>query len=195
MESTKFKLFTPSQKFKPDRISLKKVAIIGSGKVASSIAFSLVLKEVCDHVVIVDKNEERLKAEAQDYQYGSYFLTSRPKIQATTDFSSAKGAKIVILAIDVTKIEGEDFTEVLQRNVDVYKATVPNAIQFCSDAIFIVVSATCDILSCEFIIIFDHSATDLLNICTQTSHGSCQDFRNLASLASEQASKRHDFVA
>ena len=118
------------------------------------------LKEGSDHIVIVDKNEDQVKAEALDFQYGSYFLTSNPKIQATTDYASAKGAKIVILAIDVRKIEGEDFIEFLQRNVDVYKATVPNVVQFCSDAIFIVVSATCDILSCEFTIISDLRSTD-----------------------------------
>lgn len=155
MSSSKDKLFTPTNKLRPDGISLKKVAIIGSGKVASTIAYTLLLKEASDHIVIVDKNEDQVKAEVLDFQYGAYFLTSSPKIQATTDYSSAKGAKIVILAIDVRKIEGEDFYEFLQRNVDVYKATVPNVVQFCSDAIFIVVSATCDILSCEFTIISD----------------------------------------
>lgn len=151
MTSTKDKLFALNPKLKADlNLQSSKVSIIGSGRVASTIAYTILIKGFSNQVVIIDRNEDRLKSEFQDILYGSYFLTDDPNILATTDFSAAKNSHIIIFAIDVAKIEGEDFNEFLQRNVDVYKATVPNVVQFCSDAIFIVVSTVCDILSCEF---------------------------------------------
>lgn len=152
MASVKKKLFTPSLQLKQDQnfSQQSKVSIIGNGKVATTIAFSLLLKGISNHVVMIDKSEEKVKAEGQDLLYGLSYFDNQPKIQATSDFSSVHGSKIVIFAIDVRKIEGEDFFEFLQRNVDVYKATVPNVVQFCSDGIFILVSATCDILSCKY---------------------------------------------
>lgn len=148
--STKNKLFISNLKSRDPNISQSKISIIGSGELATSIAFSLVVQKISNHIVIIDKNEERLKAECQDLQYGSYFLTNNPKVQYSSDFSIIINSRIVVLAVDVKKIEGEDFLEFLQRNVDVYKATVPNVVHFCSNAVILVVSATCDILSCEF---------------------------------------------
>lgn len=151
-KSTKEKLFSsPFLKIKSEKKSCSKVAIIGSGKTASSIAFSLLVKEISDHVVLVDKNEDQLKAELQDFQYGSSFFRSNPQIEASSDYSTTSKAKVVVFAIDVNKIEGEDYTEFLQRNVDVYKKIVPNVIQYCSDAVFIIVSLTCDILACSIL--------------------------------------------
>lgn len=142
------KLFSLLPSFRRN-LQLTKVTVVGSGSVASTIAYTLLLKNICDQVVLIDKNNDRIRAEFQDLLYGSYFLNENSIIRGTTDFSAAKNSQIIIFAIDVPKIEGEDFNEFLQRNVDFYKSTVPNVVQFCSDAIFIVVSSTCDILSCE----------------------------------------------
>lgn len=148
MALAKEKLFSlvPSLR---QNLQLTKVTIVGSGPVASTIAYTLLLKNISDQVVLIDKNDDRIKAEFQDLLYGSYFLNENQIIRGTTDFSGAKNSQIIIFAIDVPKIEGEDFNEFLQQNVDFYKSTVPNVVQYCSDAIFIVVSSTCDILSCE----------------------------------------------
>jgi malate/lactate dehydrogenase len=165
--TTNQKLFSVCPNLK-QHLPSTKVTIVGSGRVASTIAYTLLLKGISDQVVIVDKSEDRLKAEFQDLLYGSYFFNENPNILGTTDFSAAKNSQVIIFAIDVAKIEGEEFDEFLQRNIDFYKITVPNVVQFCSDAIFIVVSATCDILSCEFCslhFLFVHSNKKYLNRC------------------------------
>lgn len=148
--TTKNKLFVSSLKFRDQKFSPNKISIIGSGKLATTIAFSLAVQKISNHIVIIDKNEERLRAECQDLQFGSDFLTNNPKVQFSSDYSIIINSRIIVLAVDVKKNDGEDFLEFLQRNVDVYKATVPNIVHFCSNAILLVVSATCDILSCEF---------------------------------------------
>lgn len=48
------------------RINKSKVAIIGSGLVGSSTAFSLITQGVCDEVLMVDINAEKASGEVRD---------------------------------------------------------------------------------------------------------------------------------
>ena len=52
-------------------MSLKKskVAIIGTGLVDSSTAFSLITQGVCDEILMIDINEERALGEVMDLNH------------------------------------------------------------------------------------------------------------------------------
>ena len=46
-----------------------KIAIIGTGRVGSSIAYALVLKQSCDHLVIAGRSYEKARGDALDLQH------------------------------------------------------------------------------------------------------------------------------
>ena len=60
-----------------------KVGIIGAGGVGSATAFALVMRGVARKVVLIDANEKRAQAEAQDIAHAAHSLMptrSRPEL-------------------------------------------------------------------------------------------------------------------
>ena len=45
---------------------MKKVAVIGIGHVGSTVAYTLIARQLCDTLVLFDKNEKLVEAEKND---------------------------------------------------------------------------------------------------------------------------------
>nr|XP_061809723.1 L-lactate dehydrogenase B chain-like isoform X2 [Nerophis lumbriciformis] len=51
-----------------------KVTVVGVGQVGMACAISILLRDLCDELALVDVMEDRLKGEVMDLQHGSLFL-------------------------------------------------------------------------------------------------------------------------
>ncbi|XP_075932183.1 L-lactate dehydrogenase B-A chain isoform X2 [Anarhichas minor] len=73
MSSVLQKLITPlaSSPAEPPR---NKVTVVGVGQVGMACAISILLRDLCDELALVDVMEDRLKGEMMDLQHGSLFL-------------------------------------------------------------------------------------------------------------------------
>ncbi|XP_054480306.1 L-lactate dehydrogenase B-A chain isoform X2 [Anoplopoma fimbria] len=73
MSSVLQKLITPlaSSPAEPPR---NKVTVVGVGQVGMACAISVLLRDLCDELALVDVMEDRLKGEMMDLQHGSLFL-------------------------------------------------------------------------------------------------------------------------
>lgn len=78
------------------KISRNKVVIIGAGQVGATIAFSLVVQEVCAEITLVDINEMKALGEAMDLQHGIEYFGRNTKITAGT-YADCKDAEIVVI--------------------------------------------------------------------------------------------------
>ena len=58
-----------------------KVAIVGTGLVGSSTAFSLLTQGVCDEILMIDINEERALGEAMDLNHCIEYLNRNTKVR------------------------------------------------------------------------------------------------------------------
>ena len=52
----------------------KKVAIIGMGNVGSTIAYTVLLKNVCSRLIVTDKNEKLSHAQLLDLQHAAVLM-------------------------------------------------------------------------------------------------------------------------
>ena len=52
----------------------RKVAIVGTGLVGSSTAFSLITQGVCEEILMIDLNKERALGEAMDLNHCIEYL-------------------------------------------------------------------------------------------------------------------------
>uniref|UniRef100_A0A672FXC4 L-lactate dehydrogenase n=1 Tax=Salarias fasciatus TaxID=181472 RepID=A0A672FXC4_SALFA len=71
--STKEKLIGHVMKEEPVG-SRNKVTVVGVGMVGMASAISVLLKDLCDELALVDVMEDKLKGEVMDLQHGSLFL-------------------------------------------------------------------------------------------------------------------------
>lgn len=122
-----------------------KVGIVGSGYVGATAAYAIVMNGTARHVVLVDNNEARARAEAADILHAVPFAHAC-NVQAG-DFSDLTGCKAVIMAAGVSQKPGETRLQLLERNTAVFQAVIPQIFQNAPEAILIVATNPVDIMT------------------------------------------------
>jgi L-lactate dehydrogenase len=126
--------------------SLKpKIAIIGAGNVGSTFAFSLMLSGLAREIVLIDKNESLAIGECIDLNHGLSF-THPIKIYAA-GFEGCKDADIVVITAGANQKPNETRTDLVNKNVAIFKDIVPAVAKYTKDAILLVVTNPVDILT------------------------------------------------
>jgi L-lactate dehydrogenase len=121
-----------------------KVAIIGAGMVGSAAGFALILKGIAKELVLVDIDEARARAEAEDIAHAVPFAA--PAMVRHGGYSDIAGAGVVILACGVSQKPGESRLALLERNAEVFRIVVGEVMAVCPDAVLLVASNPVDIM-------------------------------------------------
>lgn len=122
-----------------------KISILGSGRVGSSIAYSLTLGGVCSEIVLVDIAKELAEGEAMDILQGTPF--SRCVNIHAGDYSDVAGSDIIIVTLGRARKPGQTRIELAQANVDIIKSVMPKVAESAPDAIYVLVSNPVDVLT------------------------------------------------
>ncbi|XP_050296852.1 L-lactate dehydrogenase B chain-like [Anthonomus grandis grandis] len=122
-----------------------KVTVVGCGDVGMACTFSILAQGVSSDVTMIDLNADKMKGEMFDIQHGCLYLNA--KVASGTDYAVTANSKICVITAGVRQKEGESRLNLVQRNTDVLKDIVPNLAKHSPDAIMLVVSNPCDILT------------------------------------------------
>ncbi|MDN5315871.1 MAG: L-lactate dehydrogenase [Clostridiales bacterium] len=126
----------------------KKVTIIGTGNVGSTIAYTLAVNGIASEIVIIDINHKKALGEALDIRQGIPFCP--PASIYAGDFSDAAGSDIVILTSGLPRKPGQSRLDLAQTNVDITKQIIPKVTKYATEAVYVVVSNPVDILTYVF---------------------------------------------
>jgi len=122
-----------------------KIGIIGCGFVGSSGAFAIALVGAANELILVDLDADLANAHAEDILHATPF--SEPVRIAAGDYSTLRGAELVVLACGVGQKPGESRLKLLERNVNVFQNVVPRVLEHAPDSILLVVSNPVDIMT------------------------------------------------
>ncbi len=122
-----------------------KVGIVGSGLVGSTAAYALVMRGVGREIVLVDKNESRAAAEADDIRHAVPFAHAL-EVRAG-GYADLTGCQAVVLCAGVGQKPGETRLQLLQRNAAVFRDVVPSILQYAPHAVLIVATNPVDIMT------------------------------------------------
>jgi L-lactate dehydrogenase len=122
-----------------------KVGIVGSGFVGSTAAYALVMRGVGQEIVLIDQDEKRAKAEADDIFHAVPFASS-VNVYAG-GYADLAGARVVIMAAGVNQKPGETRMQLLERNAGVFHSVIPNIIDNAPDAIIVVATNPVDVMT------------------------------------------------
>jgi L-lactate dehydrogenase len=122
-----------------------KVGIVGSGFVGATAAFAIVLRGVAREVVLVDLDERRSRAEADDILHAVPF--SNPVDVRSGRYSDLAGSSLVILTAGVGQKPGETRLELLGRNAAVFKTVVSQVVTAAPGAVLLVASNPVDAMT------------------------------------------------
>ncbi len=126
-------------------VNIKKVAIIGTGFVGSSIAFALLNEEIFSEIVLIDRNKEKAEGEAMDLSHG---LPYRSNMNIYVgEYKDIKDASIVILTAGANQKEGETRLDLIHKNASIIRSIIQEIKPIEMEGILLVVSNPVDILT------------------------------------------------
>ncbi len=126
-------------------INQRKVAMIGCGFVGAATAFSLMESGLFTEMVLIDADKDRAEGEALDISHGLPF--ARPMKIYAGDYDDIVDAAIIIITAGANQKPDETRLDLVQKNVNIFKAIIPKIARRQCPGILLVVSNPVDILT------------------------------------------------
>lgn len=124
-----------------------KLAIIGIGHVGSSLAYAIVLKGLCTHLLLANRNIKKARGNALDLQHMLSFC-DRPMIIESGAIDEVKDYDIVVITASAQ--ENSPITsriELAPANIKLFKQIIPILAYKNPKSIFIIITNPVDVLT------------------------------------------------
>lgn len=128
------------------KIAQRKVAIVGSGLVGSTTAFSLITQGICDEVMLIDINEERAFGEVMDLRDSIEYLNRNVKVTAG-NYEDCGDMNLIVITAGPPPKPGESRLDTLGESARICKTIVEPIMASGFDGIFLVISNPVDIMA------------------------------------------------
>ena len=139
--------FTPNPSVESNvSIRPRKGVIIGAGQVGMACAYSMMIQNCFDELILQDINSDRLQGEVMDLMHGVPFVAPI-EIKAGTVADVGQDADLVIITAGATQKSGETRLDLVVRNVAIFKQLIPDIVKYCPNAILLIVSNPVDIMT------------------------------------------------
>jgi L-lactate dehydrogenase len=122
-----------------------KIAIIGAGRVGSTIAYSFLLKSLASEIILVDVQKERCDGEVRDLADTLTFCQTSRVLQGT--FEQARSADIIVISAGHAQQPGETRLDLYHKNKDIIASIMHNLEPLNPSAIIIMVTNPLDIMT------------------------------------------------
>ncbi|THF83532.1 L-lactate dehydrogenase [Cohnella fermenti] len=126
-------------------MSKTKIVVIGVGAVGATTAYTLLLRERADELVLIDANQAKARGDAIDMNHGMPFL-GRTKVWAGS-YEDCAGANIIIITAGAAQKPGESRIDLLKRNVGIFESIMTEVFKYNQDGILLIASNPVDIMS------------------------------------------------
>ncbi|MBP3546095.1 MAG: L-lactate dehydrogenase [Alphaproteobacteria bacterium] len=122
-----------------------KIGIIGAGGVGSSTAFALIMRGVARKVVLIDQNQSRAEAEAEDIAHATPFAYAN-KIKAGK-YEDLKNAEVVIVTAGANQKPGQTRNDLLATNVKIFENIIPQIKKYAPNTILLIATNPVDVMT------------------------------------------------
>ena len=129
---------------------MKKITIIGAGRVGESTAQILAIAEVCDQIVLTDIREGVARGTALDIHESSPLFKFDTKVSGDENPHAMSGSDIVIVTAGLPRKPGMSRSDVLDANLAVIKGIANDVKRYAPDAMVILVTNPVDVLTYAF---------------------------------------------
>ncbi|NOQ16599.1 MAG: lactate dehydrogenase [Methyloprofundus sp.] len=124
-----------------------KIAIIGMGKVGATIAFNIVMKELCDHLILANRDISKAAGDAMDLQHSLAFCQHSMQVTSST-IADVKESDIVVITASISMSKTmSSRLELGAANITLFKELIPVIANNNPEAVLLVVSNPVDALT------------------------------------------------
>ena len=122
----------------------RKVAIIGTGYVGSSIAYALALRDIAREIVLIDINREKTEGEASDIRHGIPSMGTADLYVG--DYSDCENCDLIIITAGRNRREGESRIDLADDNVQILRNVINSLEPYYTRGVILIISNPVDIL-------------------------------------------------
>jgi L-lactate dehydrogenase len=141
------KIFLPNPDAEnPTPLRPRKGVIVGAGQVGMACAYSLLIQNCFDELVLQDIATERVEGEVMDLIHGMPFVEPT-LLQAGTIAEQGRDADLIIITAGAAQKPGESRLNLVERNVAILRSILADVVKYCPNAILLVVSNPVDIMT------------------------------------------------
>ena len=119
--------------------------VIGVGAVGSTTAYTLLLRQRMDELVLIDANKQKAIGDALDMNHGLAFL-GKSNVWAGS-YEDCAEADIIIITAGVAQKPGESRVDLLKRNVSIFESITDQVLKFNTNGILLIASNPVDVMS------------------------------------------------
>lgn len=123
-----------------------KVAIVGTGLVGSSTAFSLITQGVCDEILMIDINEERALGEVMDLNHCIEYLNRNTKVTKGR-YEQCGDVDVVVITAGAPPKPGQTRLDTLELSAKIVESIVNPIMKSGFQGHFIVISNPVDMIA------------------------------------------------
>ncbi len=124
---------------------MRKISIIGAGAVGSTLAYTLMLRNVASEIKLIDINTYKQRGEVLDITDNLCYVETGCVREAS--FQDASESDIVIITAGVAQKEGETRLMLVEKNKSIMKSIIKQIGTFKKSAILIIISNPVDVLT------------------------------------------------
>lgn len=126
--------------------NVRRVALVGTGFVGMSFAYSLINQGIADELVLIDVNVDKTVGEAMDLNHGIAFAPSTTKVFAGT-YADCEYADIVVITAGAPQLVGETRLDLAAKNAKIVKSITEQIMEYPFTGIIVVASNPVDIMT------------------------------------------------
>ena len=126
---------------------MKRIAIVGAGRVGESTAHNIAKHELCREIVLIDIKEGVPQGTALDIQESAPIFDFDTKLRGSNNLEDVADADMVIITAGVPRKPGMSRSDVLETNVAVVNGVVDAVVKHAPDALLLMVTNPVDVLT------------------------------------------------
>ncbi len=116
-------------------IQKRTVGIVGAGNVGIAAAYAMFLRQAAGELILIDKDSYRAEGEAMDLMHGQPYV-GNISVRAG-DYPDLGKTQVVVIAAGAAQRRGEMGTDLLNRNVDIFRKIVSHLDRYSPTAVII----------------------------------------------------------
>lgn len=123
-----------------------KLTVVGAGSVGSSLAYAALIRNSAREVVLYDIATAKVDAEVLDLAHGTQF-TGASRVSGGSDIELTADSDVVVITAGAKQQPGQTRLELAGVNVRILEAMLPQLLGLSPNAVFILVTNPCDVLT------------------------------------------------
>lgn len=123
-----------------------KLTIVGAGSVGASLAYAALIRGTAHDIVLTDVNEKKVNAEVLDLAHGTPFI-GPSHITGGTDLALTENSDVIVITAGAKQEPGQSRLDLAATNIRILENLLPELQKRSPDAVFMLVTNPCDILT------------------------------------------------